>query len=98
MFFGQSNHVTTGKVTVKEENGRTIVILHGDFSLDGAPDPTVGFSNGDKFDTKTDFAKLKSLKGEQRYEVPAGIVASNYDTFTVWCRKFAVPLGSARLK
>ncbi len=97
-FFGQSDHVTTGKITIEKDGDRTIVVLHEDFSLDGAPAPTLGFSKGENFDKETEFAKLESLKGEQRYEVPKGIVVKAYDTFTVWCSKFSVPLGSAKLK
>ena len=97
-FFGQSDHITSGKVTIEKDGDRTIVVLHEDFSLDGAPAPTLGFTKEGKFDVKTEFAKLKSLKGEQRYEVPSGILVSAYDAFTVWCSKFSVPLGTAKLK
>ena len=90
---GQSDHVTTGRVTIERDGDRTIVVLHGDFSLDGAPSPTLGFSRNGRFDVATEFAPLKSLEGEQRYEVPRGIAVSTYDAFTVWCSKFAVPLG-----
>jgi hypothetical protein len=96
-FYGQSDHITTGKITIEKDGDRTIVILHNDFSLDGAPAPTLGFTKDGKFDQKTEFAKLKSLKGEQRYEVPKNVLVRTYDTFTVWCSKFSVPLGSAKL-
>ena len=94
---GQSDHVTTGKVTIERDGDRTFVVLHGDFSLDGAPSPTLGFSKGGAFDPKSEFAASKSLDGAQRYEVPRGLQISAYDAFTVWCSKFGVPLGSAAL-
>lgn len=96
-FVGQSKHVTTGGVSIEKDGDRTFVVLHNDFSLDGAPAPTLGFSNAGTFDKATEFAKLKSLKGKQRYELPRGIVLSAYDAFTVWCSKFSVPLGTAKL-
>lgn len=96
-FAGQSDHVTTGKVTIEKEGDRTVVILHDNFSLDGAPSPTLGFSKDGSFDEKTEFTKLESLNGEQRYEVPASILVSGYDALTVWCGKFSIPLGSAKL-
>lgn len=43
---GESDHVTTGTVTVERDGERTIVTLGDNFSLDGAPDPTLGFSKG----------------------------------------------------
>ncbi|MGI9356989.1 MAG: DM13 domain-containing protein, partial [Rhizobiaceae bacterium] len=36
-------------------------------------------------------------EGRQLYEVPASIDLSAYDAVTIWCSKFAVPLGSANL-
>ncbi|MEL6967877.1 MAG: DM13 domain-containing protein [Pseudomonadota bacterium] len=96
-FFGQSQHVTSGTVTLERDGDRVLVVLGKDFSLDGAPTPTLGFSNGKKFDVKTQFAKLKRLKGRQVYVLPKGIKASAYNTFTVWCSRFSIPLGSARL-
>ena len=96
-FYGQSDHVTTGQVTIEREGDKVFVILGDDFSLDGAPAPTLGFGNGEKFDTKTEFTKLKKLNGRQVYELPKSIALKAYDTFTVWCSKFGVPLGSAKL-
>lgn len=96
-FSGQSDHVTTGNVIIEKEGDRTIVILQDNFSLDGAPSPTLGFSKGGSFDEKTEFTKLESLNGQQRYEVPANILVSGYDALTVWCGKFSIPLGSAKL-
>lgn len=96
-FSGQSDHITSGKISIEKEGNKTFVILHDDFSLDGAPSPTLGFSKAGAFDEATEFAELKSLKGGQRYEIPANIAISAYDAFTVWCAKFSVPLGSAKL-
>ena len=43
-FTGASDHITTGGVQiVKTADGGAVVILDTDFSLDGAPDPRVGF-------------------------------------------------------
>lgn len=97
-FEGRSNHITTGTITIKKEAGKTIVVLGPDFSLDGAPAPTLGFANGEKFDLTTEFTKLASKTGEQTYELPANIDPTKYDHFVVWCSKFAVPLGTAALK
>lgn len=94
---GENKHITTGNVTIEKDGDRTFVILGPKFSLDGAPDPQLGFSKGGKYDTSTTFAKLKSLNGRQVYEVPKSISVAAYDAFVVWCEKFDVSLGSAKL-
>lgn len=95
---GQSDHVMTGTVTIEREGNQTFVVLSEDFSLDGAPDPQLGFGSGGEFDTGTLFSKLNSHTGAQRYEVPSSVDVDAYDTFTVWCAQFSVPLGSATLR
>ncbi len=94
---GENDHVTTGKVTIEKDGDRTLVVLGPNFSLDGAPDPQLGFAKDGKFDNGTLFAKLKNLNGRQVYELPKNIVVANYDQFVVWCKKFSVSLGSAKL-
>ncbi|MEM7522897.1 MAG: DM13 domain-containing protein [Pseudomonadota bacterium] len=87
----------TGTVSIEREGGKTFVVLSEDFTLDGAPDPKLGFGNDGDFDADTIFAKLETLTGSQRYEVPPSLKIADYDTFTVWCEQFSVPLGSASL-
>ncbi len=94
---GENKHITTGNVTIERDGDRTYVILGPKFSLDGAPDPKLGFSKDGKYDKSTTFAKLKSLNGRQVYEIPKSISVAAYDQFVVWCEKFSVSLGSAKL-
>ena len=96
-FTGDSGHATSGTVTVERDGDRTFVVLGEDFSLDGAPAPTLGFAKGGEFDLATEFAALGALTGRQVYEVPPDIDVSDHDTFVVWCTDFAVPLGHATL-
>lgn len=96
-FSGANGHVTTGSVTIEKSNGKVLVVLAKNFSLDGAPEPTIGFSKAGKFDKATEFASLKANKGKQTYELPASINPSAYDRIHIWCSKFSVSLGSAKL-
>ncbi len=96
-FNGANGHVTTGKVTIKKEGNDTIVILEDNFSLDGAPNPSLGFSKDGNYDVATDFSPLKSNTGRQVYKLPASINVENYDEIVVWCADFTVSLGSAKL-
>ena len=74
-FKGDNGHVTTGNVTIKKEGGSMVVVLENNFSLDGAPAPTLGFSKGGKFDKATEFSALKSNTGRQvfKFVVPGNI-------------------------
>lgn len=96
-FVGQSDHVTTGGVSIIRTASGYVAVLESDFSLDGAPAPTLGFSKGGKFDKASEFTKLASKDGLQSYAIPASIDPSKYDAFVVWCADFSVPLGSAKL-
>ncbi|CTQ51587.1 Electron transfer DM13 [Roseibium album] len=92
-FSGRSNHVTTGKAELSGNK----VVLKSDFSLDGAPDARVGLGRNGKYDANADLGALKNLTGKQSYRVGSGIDTADYDEVYIWCRKFNVPLGVAKL-
>ena len=96
-FEGRSNHVTTGGVSIIKTASGFVAVLEQDFSLDGAPAPTLGFGKNGKFDKATEFSELKSNTGLQAYALPANIDPSQYNEFYVWCTDFSVPLGVAKL-
>ena len=96
-FKGKSNHITTGHVKVVTKDGKSTIELQGDFSFDGAPDPKIAMGyNG--YDKSTLMGKLKSNSGKQVYKVPASVDVSKMNEVWVWCEKFNVPLGVAKLK
>ena len=98
-FVGASDHITKGGVSiVKTANGGHVVILDTNFSLDGAPDPRVGLGKSGKYDDTTDLGKLVKINGLQAYVVPASVNVANFDEVYIWCRKFSVPLGVAKVK
>lgn len=96
-FVGASNHVTTGSVEVLKTNDGYQIVLGDDFSLDGAPDPRLGFGSYGAYDDSTTFAILENLTGAQTYALPASIDPTVHNEFYIWCEKFAVPLGIAQL-
>ena len=98
-FRGLNKHVTTGGVSiVKTENGGSVLILGKDFSLDGAPDPSVGLGNNGKYDRKANLGKMTKINGFQVYQIPADLDWSTYSEVYIWCEKFTVALGVAALK
>ena len=95
-FEGQSDHVTTGGVSIQKADDGYYVVLAEDFSLDGAPDPKLGFGNPDYL-IDTQFSELRSKDGFQSYKLPEGVDPAEYSTIYVWCEEFSVPLGVATL-
>ena len=51
----------------------------------------------DKYDPATLMGPLTSNTGASTYEVPAGINVDDYNEVWIWCDKFSVPLGVAKL-
>ncbi len=99
LFTGASDHITTGGVSiVKTADGGAVVILDSDFSLDGAPDPRVGFGVDGVYKDASDLGELVSKTGVSVYIVPPSVNVDDFNEVYIWCRKFAVPLGIAALK
>ena len=97
-FTGASEHITTGGVQIiKTADGGAVVILDTDFSLDGAPDPRVGFGSDGTYVETSDLGVLQNLNGLQIYVVPPTINVDNFNEVYIWCLKFGVPLGVAAL-
>ena len=95
-FVGKSNHMTSGKVSVVKSGNGYQLVLEDSFRFDGAPDPKLAFGkNG--YDKTTLFSKLNKNSGKQVYDLPASIDVSKYNEVWVWCEKFSVPLGVAKL-
>lgn len=97
-FKGLSNHVTTGTASIIRSGNSWAVSLGSDFTFDGAPDPQIGFGNNSKFTKGTNFAKLQKKTGAQVYVIPKNLDVGDYLEVYVWCEKFTVPLGVAKLK
>ena len=97
-FEGRSNHVTSGGVNIIEENGRYFVELADDFSLDGGPDPRVGFGNDGQYDHDAYLGALLNLTGRQSYALPSTWNYKNYNEVYIWCEVASVPLGVASIK
>jgi len=68
-FVGKSDHITTGKVTIKKVANGYLVKLGKDFSLDGAPAPRVGFGKDGEYDTNAQIGELVS----KTFSVPLGV-------------------------
>lgn len=98
-FTGASDHITTGGVKIiKNADGSAVVILDSNFSLDGAPDPRVGFGKDGKYADVSDLGPLTQKDGLQVYLVPASVNVDDFNEVYIWCKQFSVPLGVASVK
>jgi hypothetical protein len=98
IFAGKSGHDTTGGVSLVRNGAQIVVILKKNFSLDSAPDPKVGFGRNSEYDPSSKLGHLRSTDGFQEYVVPAAIDATKYDEVYIWCERFNVPLGVAKIR
>lgn len=98
-FTGANDHITTGGVSIiKTENGGAVVILDTNFSLDGAPAPSVGFGKDGKYVKAADLGELENNTGLQVFVVPASVNVDDFNEVYIWCDQFDVSLGVALLK
>ena len=97
-FKGASGHSTSGSVTIVKTSDGVQVVLGDDFKFDGAPDARVGFGKNGKYDSKSHLELLRSNKGGQVYVVPASLNIDEYDEIYIWCKKYAVSLGVAKIR
>ena len=98
-FSGVSGHKTTGKVTVSKSNGEITVTLGESFSFDGAPDPYVALGNGINLVSGGLLRILKNNTGRQTYSISTkSIDLAQVNSVVIWCKKYAVPLGVAKIK
>ncbi|MDF1658034.1 MAG: DM13 domain-containing protein [Verrucomicrobiales bacterium] len=96
-FVGKSDHVTKGGASIEQDaDGNYIVVLGEDFSLDGAPDPKVGLGK-DGYKKNAELGKLEKKKGKQVYSIPANFDPADFNEIWIWCERFSVPLGVAKL-
>ncbi len=95
-FTGKSSHVTTGRAEFVVHGDKAEVVLLDDFTFDGAPDPKVALGK-DGYNSSLLIGKLQKNSGKQTYEVPAGMDIDGVNEVWIWCEKFNVPLGVAKL-
>ena len=97
-FKGASGHVTSGSVTVSEAGGKLTVKLGSNFSLDNAPDAYVALGNGARPIKGGLIGVLKNFKGGQSYSIKSTSALKGATHAIIWCKKYSVPLGVAKLK
>ncbi len=99
MFAGAHDHKVGGNYSIIEKDGKQVLMLGEDFSLDGAPDPYIVLSGNDmgSGDGTLNLGRLRTRKGPVTFALPAGTDLGKYTRVLVWCKKYNVTLGQAEL-
>jgi hypothetical protein len=103
--FHKNAHDTRGRATIyRLADGRRVLRLT-EFVTSNGPDVRVYLvAAGDVQDEAAakqggfvDLGALKGNRGDQNYDVPAGLDLSTYRAVSIWCRRFSVNFGAAPL-
>ena len=99
-FSGAGGHDVSGTAALyRLDDGSHLVRLEN-LDSDNGPDLEVWLvrrTTGDVGEGGVSLGALKSIRGNQNYEVPAGTDVSAFAGVSVWCRRFAVNFGTAPL-
>lgn len=96
-FEGRSDHVTSGETYIMKTSSGYALVLADDFFLDGAPTPVLGFGNDGEYVNSSQFAELDKKSGRQTYTLPANFTPGEFNEIYVWCERFSIPLGVAKI-
>jgi hypothetical protein len=101
-------HNTSGRATIYEETGGTLLLRLTNFKTSNGPDVHVILVATQDADDDANFLKsstervelgaLKGNEGDQNYEIPAGTDLAKYQTVSVYCERFNANFGAAPLQ
>lgn len=95
----------SGTASVYKKSDGTRVLRLTNFSTSSGPDLFVYFyktrdarnSSSLKNVRHISLGRLKSQKGTQEYQIPAGVDLNSYQAISIWCRQFGVNFATAPL-
>ncbi|WGV23313.1 DM13 domain-containing protein [Halotia branconii] len=103
--FQSGEHPTQGTVKVIAEQGKRYLEFDQSFQTDSGPDLFVILYRSDappitgiKEKDYVSIARLKSIKGTQRYALPDNLKLAEFKSVAIWCRQFNATFGYASLK
>jgi hypothetical protein len=95
-----------GTWKIVREGGKTFVVLDDSFNTKSAPDLKIflspngaaGLDNRNATQGSALVAVLRSNRGAQRYEVPAGVDVSSFRALVIHCEKYTKLWAAADLR
>ncbi len=95
--FQGAAHATTGDAAVFQVPGRRILRLTNLETSNGPDLRLLLVPSADSSGKTVDLGPLKGNLGDQNYEIPGSVDLARYREVSVWCRRFSVTFGTARL-
>jgi len=89
---GDEAHPASG--TIKIEEGKVKLV---DVQISEAPDGRVILAKNLDEASGVRLGPLAGFTGNHEYALPEGVNAQDYNSVLIWCDKFNVPIGKARL-
>ncbi len=90
-------HPVSGKAAWHKA-GNVQTILLSNFSSDSGPDLKVYLSKDLAASSFITLGDLKSTTGNQTYNIPKDVSTADYKYVLIWCQRFSVLFGSARIQ
>lgn len=90
-------HTVSGTASIYEQSGKKVVFLSPYMSQNG-PDLKVYLSKDYDATEYINLGDLKSITGNQSYDVPGNPDVSEYKFVIIWCQQFTVLFGVAETK
>lgn len=94
---GSGNYQVSGRVAILDSNGVKILRFEN-FNSSNGPDLKVYLSRDAAASRFISLGKLKSVSGNQNYNISGMPDLMEYPYVLVWCERFGVLFGSANLK
>ncbi|MSU74988.1 MAG: hypothetical protein EXS55_00505 [Candidatus Magasanikbacteria bacterium] len=102
--FTRLNYMTDGNASLMIKDGKNYVVLGDDFKTPNGPDLQIYLTKNTAPSSRADIkaglnlGKLKSITGQQTYELPANLTLTDYNAITIHCEAFNVPWSWAPLQ
>ena len=94
---GSGGHHASGTVTFGMGMHDRRVLILNDFKVDKVPDGYVYLTKNGDWMHGVELGKLNKFSGTVSFELPAGLDPMDFDSVIIWCKKFNVEIGRARL-
>lgn len=96
--FTSQAHETKGTAEIVKVGNKSFLRLSG-FHTSNGPDVRVYLTNGENpSKASLPLGAIKGNVGNQNYELPAGFDASKHNAVSIWCERFGVGFGLAKLQ
>jgi hypothetical protein len=97
MLMGSGGHHASGTVTFGMGMHDRRVLILKDLKVDKVPDGYVYLAKNGDWMNGVELGKLNKFSGNVSFALPAGIDPMDFDSVIIWCKKFNVEIGRARL-